>query len=328
MYRISSLLPTAFFAVLFAASGFGQTIVVAETKWDFGNVEQGHRSLKTIPIRNTGDKVLTIKRTTVSCGCLTVTTSSTFVQPKKEVDLVISLDTARVTGPIAKQVLIECDDPKNPAVPVAVEGSIYSAWTVAPININFGEVEPSKRVEKTFRLTILPKQPIKLVGFYSSTPRLLIDKKPFSIEDGTNGFDFSIRLAPETPKGPFYATIAIETDSKSLPIQEVIVTARVLGTVVARPETLAFGASKEGVTRTLKVTIEKAAGDPLTIEKISSSDTAVTTTVTEVTAGRAYLVEVNWTPVFGRNAMGKLFIVTNDPNEKLIVIPFNGAAYK
>lgn len=327
------------FAVLIAAlaaalSGAGAAIAqspkisVSETFWKFGTVDQGHRETRWIDVKNEGDAPLNLKRAGVSCGCLSASVATMVVPPGGSTRLTINLDATRVVGTIAKYVFIDSDDPKRPQVTVNVEGTVVAAWTVIPTSLNFGEIDATHCPQQIFRFTVMPKKAVKLVAVRTNTPRIVLERKPFALPDGTNGIDFTVTLAPDTPKGTFYGSIVVETDSKVMPTQEVIVNARVLGTIVTHPETLALGTAKSGETRTFKIRIDKKTGDPLAVEKISCNDKTIVITQAEVVPGRTIDLTVTWTPEFGRAALGKIFIITNDPNERLLTIPYTGSVMK
>lgn len=91
---------------------------------DFGNFKMGSTVQKSIKLRNTGKKELSIRYVQPNCPCLTVTTDKQKAKPGDEIKVTISWKSEGKHGAQNKAITIYSTDPVNPVQRVALTASI------------------------------------------------------------------------------------------------------------------------------------------------------------------------------------------------------------
>ncbi len=113
--------------LLLAACSRGQPDIAVETlRHDFGAVQQGEVATTEIPVRNTGDGVLTIETVSTSCGCTSAQVEPKTIQPGDEGRLVIHYDSGAHPdrGPIQRHIYITSNDPDEQEVEVIINADV------------------------------------------------------------------------------------------------------------------------------------------------------------------------------------------------------------
>lgn len=82
--------------------------------FDWGSVVKGERARADIPVRNLGDRPLTVEAVSTSCGCTTAKLSSMTIPPGGEARLQVEYDSGiheTDLGLMERFVFIASDDP-------------------------------------------------------------------------------------------------------------------------------------------------------------------------------------------------------------------------
>ena len=110
-------------AIVFAGSG--PSIYFPEESWDFGEITPDELPTHIFKFKNIGDEVLIIKGTRVSCeSCIDPLISIKELNPGKESELEITVNSLDMIGRFTKRVYVESNDPVNPRAVVTVSGFI------------------------------------------------------------------------------------------------------------------------------------------------------------------------------------------------------------
>jgi len=89
-------------------------LTLVEPIKDFGTVAKGEKLNWTFTVKNTGNADLEILSARPACGC-TVAEFDKVIKPGQTGKVVSVVDTAGFTGPIAKSVALETNDPAAPS---------------------------------------------------------------------------------------------------------------------------------------------------------------------------------------------------------------------
>lgn len=95
-------------------SGLQPKILVSEEEWDFGKVIQGEKPIHIFIVKNVGEGDLIIESLKPSCGCITLSISTTRIQPGESAELKVSYDTTDYVGKDEKHIHIYSNDPQVP----------------------------------------------------------------------------------------------------------------------------------------------------------------------------------------------------------------------
>jgi hypothetical protein len=103
--------------------------------FDLGTVVKGERAEAYIPVRNLGDRPLTVQAVSTSCGCTTATLSSMAIPPAGEARLRVEYDSgAHETdlGRMERFIFISSDDPDEEDVQIKVTVSVKTNQSPPP----------------------------------------------------------------------------------------------------------------------------------------------------------------------------------------------------
>ncbi len=91
---------------------------------DFGNVNMGSNVERSVKVRNTGKKELTIRFIQANCPCITVTSDKQKAKPGEEVKITIAWKSEGKHGAQNKAITIYSTDPVNPVQRVALTAQV------------------------------------------------------------------------------------------------------------------------------------------------------------------------------------------------------------
>ena len=101
-------------AGLLAACTWGAPDIDVATAYDMGTVVKGDPAVAVLAVRNLGDRPLSVKTVSTSCGCTKATLTPMIVPPGGEADLRVEYDSGahdEDLGLIERFVFISSDDP-------------------------------------------------------------------------------------------------------------------------------------------------------------------------------------------------------------------------
>ncbi len=106
----------------------GPHISFDNPRFDFGKVKEGTKITHTFKVRNLGDSTLIIEKVLTSCGCTVPTMKVSKIQPGREEDLTVVLDTSIKQGTVTKEIEVYSNDPS------AAKSSVFITATVANLH--------------------------------------------------------------------------------------------------------------------------------------------------------------------------------------------------
>ena len=153
-----------FIFIVFSAVNFAQLIgpkiVVQQSEYDFGQVNQGEKVTHVYIITNSGGDLLKITKVNASCGCTVAKPDKDELAPGESTNLVVTFDSKGRFGKQKKLIRVESNDPNNPQVILTLKGSVkmpenenasYPVFHFSETQHDFGKVKEGKVVEYTFR---------------------------------------------------------------------------------------------------------------------------------------------------------------------------------
>jgi hypothetical protein len=318
--------------VTFVVSGFlvallGATLAVAEarpilsldaTNYDFGTVAQGSKVVHEFEIRNTGKADLVVQRVAPSCGCTTTQLASPIIKPGTAEKVRVTFDTSGFIGDKTKTVLIASNDPQNPEKTVTLKGRVVSTYSVEPSRLDFGDVAPSSPLanrQKEITFSVSEGSDISITKITSLSPYLVAS--PVS----TQGHKavVKVEILPNAPKGEFRDRIVFELDRGRIASINVPVNASVKGDIRLSPETISFGVIDGSSPLERRVQFENKGAKSVSIQSITTSDAALSTSLIQIQPGRQGVLVVKVDPkrVSG-DLKATVDIKTNHPSESVV----------
>jgi len=111
--------------MIIALADSGPSIYFPEDSWDFGEIAPDELPTHIFKFENTGDEILIIKETKVSCeSCIDPIISTGELNPGEVGELKITVNSLDMIGRFTKRVYLKSNDPVNPLVTIIVSGFI------------------------------------------------------------------------------------------------------------------------------------------------------------------------------------------------------------
>ena len=119
-------------ASLLAACSWGAPDIDVATGHDMGVVVKGEPAVAELAVRNLGDRPLTVKSVSTSCGCTKATLTPMIIPPGGEAGLRVEYDSGaheQDIGLIERFVFISSDDPDEDDVRIRFTVTVEAAST-------------------------------------------------------------------------------------------------------------------------------------------------------------------------------------------------------
>ncbi len=111
-------------------------VMVEQPAFDFGIITNGSFFYHDFIIRNTGDADLIVSHVKSSCTvCLQVGISQAKIRPGGQALVYSQLDLRLMSGPVARAIMVECNDPQNPILILELSGTAIPVYQLKPLQI-------------------------------------------------------------------------------------------------------------------------------------------------------------------------------------------------
>jgi uncharacterized protein DUF1573 len=224
-------------------------IVLESPSYDFGKAANDVPLIHDFVIRNRGDSELDITNVTSSCSaCLQAGMDRTAIPPGESGVLHVRLDLRLVgEGPLSREVLVDCNDPKVGTVTVEMTGVVVPYYDISPheigIDLSQGQEEGGVEIDPQIVL-------------HAPLSRISCDDKRVAVEvaeELTGGFALTVRALPTLPHGNTVVVVALSTADPRDPPCRVVCRVHNPADLELIPERLQFSAIAEGQERVLWV---------------------------------------------------------------------------
>jgi hypothetical protein len=104
-------------------------IEITPGSFDFGEVKYGQIAEYTFKVKNSGSKILEIKKVATSCACTSAEIEKEIIEPNEEIGLRVTYNTGLMSGSHAKGeqeriIYVKTNDPINPQVEVTISAYV------------------------------------------------------------------------------------------------------------------------------------------------------------------------------------------------------------
>lgn len=307
--------------LLGSSNSFAETkpvLSLDSTVYDFGTVAQGAKVVHDFEIRNTGKADLVILRVAPSCGCTATQLANPIIKPGSSEKVRVTFDTSGFIGDKTKTVLIASNDPQNPEKLVSLKGRVVTTYAVEPSRLDFGEISPSAPLTSRQREVVFSVNEgadISITKITSLSPYVVAS--PVSTQG--NKAVVKVEILPNAPKGEFRDRIIFELDGGRIASINVPVNASMKGDIRLSPETISFGVVDGASSLERRVQFENKGAKSVTIESITTSDSAISASLIQVQPGRQGVLVVRVDPkrVSG-DIKATVDLKTNHPSESVV----------
>ena len=314
-------------------------LTLVEPIKDFGTVAKGEKLTWSFTVKNTGNADLEILSARPACGC-TVAEFDKVIKPGQTGKVVSVVDTAGFTGPIAKSVALETNDPAAPNAQITISAVVKPYVDVHPAgfvryNMLQGDVEA-----QSVTLFSDETEPFEILKVETPQEWIKVDYKKLDIplpdmgRKGQNQYRLIFTVGgPDARTGPLAERVRITTNSKHQPEFIVNVTGVIRPTYNVVPAGVNFGevAPKDNAATRAIVLKSLSMKDPesFVVEKAETSIPGLKAAVEPTSNKGEYKVTLQVADDAKVGAMeGDVKVYTNDKIKPVATIPVKGTIKK
>jgi len=229
----------------------GPRLKISHSQINLGAVWAYEETTRIVNVENIGNEPLVIDRIISLCTCVTTDHSTLTIAPGDEQSFRIMLEVSNYTKPeINGDVRIYSNDPNEPEVNIAVNGTIRPEYEISASKIDFGRIEDDS--PKSHRIVIdqKGKEPLRIEGV-SATEGL---SATFTSVPQTRGPETSaaqyfldVTLDRMPTSGSFSGKVIVQTNIVRMPVATIRVNAYAPGLEFAvSPKMIRFDEGEVG----------------------------------------------------------------------------------
>jgi hypothetical protein len=247
----------------------------SEAVFDFGSRDASEVVSHTFELKNTGTSDLVIKAVRPACGCTTAQLDKSVIPPGESSKLGAQLSLAGRSGEVQKPILIESNDPANPALQLTFKGVVGADFEFVPSILTLRKDSPESPATATTILRSLKNEPLEILNAKSNSGKLKIrwDKLP-----DVNAFQITANLEGRFQLGQYGDKIVLETNHpirKQIEISVIIIVPAPIS--VAPLKIVLDAGASEPVSRT--IILKNPTNEALQIDKIETPETTMTSKI-------------------------------------------------
>ena len=241
-------------------------IVCDQPTFDFGSRDASEVVSHTFELKNTGTSDLVITAVRPACGCTTAQLDKSVIPPGESSKLGAQLSLAGRGGEIQKPILIESNDPANPAFQLTFKGVVGADFEFTPSILTLRKDSPEAPTTASTVLKSLKNEPFEILNAKSESGKLKVRWDKFPNE---KAFQITANLEERFQPGQYGDKIVLETNHptrKQLEVRAIIIVPAPIS--VAPLKIVLDAGTSEPVTRT--IILKNPASEALQIDKIET----------------------------------------------------------
>ena len=311
-------------------------LTIVEPVKEFGEVAKGDKIDWSFAIKNTGDSDLDIIAARPSCGC-TVADFDKVIKPGDTGKVTAHIDTSAFSGPIAKTITLETNDPTSPTSQLTLHAIIKPFVDAYPAGfVRFNMLQGDTQTQ-SITLYSAEDTPFEITNVQVPGDWLQVHTHKLDEAErlemgrpGQNQYRIDISVGGNDAKiGPMADKVEIFTNSKHQPLYPISVTGVIRPRYRVEPEVLNFGEvapTDAAATRSVLLhSNDLQAPQDFVVTKVESSTPAVTTAFKALAQKGDYEVTLQ----VARSAKpgdidGTVTIYTTDKVRPVVTVPVKG----
>jgi hypothetical protein len=252
------------------------------------------------------------------------TLSSSTIKPGASEKIHVVFDTAGFLGSKNKIITIVSNSSDSANSIVRLTGRVVSGISISPDRVEFGEVSSASSLPtrtREFSVELEHSDSPRVASVKSLSKYLSVRK----VRSEATREVFSVVLDSTAPKGDLRDRLVIEFEGGKQASINAPVTASVLGDLRITPATVSFGLMTGTKPLERRLRFENNSGKKVEIERISSSNPAVSAVVIDVDSGRHGVIVVTLDPTrVNGDLKANLDFKTSHPTESLLSVGVYG----
>ncbi len=285
--------------------------VCDQPTFDFGSRDASEVVSHTFELKNTGTSDLIITAVRPACGCTTAQLDKSVIPPGESSKLGAQLSLAGRSGEIQKPILIESNDPANPALQLSIQGKVSTEFVIVPSILTLRQSAPEQPPSGSVQI-ISARRPFRITRIESSDPFVRVRADP--MPDGlSQQISASLEKIPDSDPQPFLITL--HTDIPRMPSIDIPAMVVQLKKIIIAPERIVLRKGDEGGRK--QFVIKSADGTPLEITEILTHDPSVKVDYSATKSSIRFTVR----GLRGQGANGRKAIIVTFSNGESVQVP-------
>lgn len=306
-------------------------LTVSQSETDLGTIMDVDKTKFKIEFTNSGDGVLVVSRVQPSCGCTAAKPNKTEYMPGEKGQIEGEFDPRNKEGPQAKTITIFTNDPDHPSTVVTFKSVVQPLVKLEPKVLNFGKVDKTQGKSMfvtltcgsaDFKATLATGSDDRFVASVVKTEEVDIGGKKL------HRSTVEVKLSPGAKVGRGTSTIAIRTNEARADLLNVQVVADITGELEVTPSPATLGNLPSGQPFESKITLRSKTGKAIKIKAVElrrPTNLGLETTLASSETNTVHTITIKGVAPQRSGAMqGELAVLTDEPGEEEIKIPFYG----
>ena len=247
-------------------------IFCEEATFDFGSKDSSEIVDHTFVLKNTGSSDLVITAVRPACGCTAAELTQSIIPPGECAKLTAKLTLAGRNGQVQKPILIESNDPANPALQLVMKGVIGTDFQITPSTMVLRKDSPDAPATASVIVKSMKNEKFEISDAKSHGGRLKLRWDKFPDE---NSYQITANLEERLAAGQYEDRITLETNHQTRKQLEISVIVIVPSPIAVAPLKIVLDSTSTApVSRT--IILKNPAKDTLSIDKIETPDPSMT----------------------------------------------------
>jgi hypothetical protein len=261
------------------AAGMGLANLLAEPRivcdqptFDFGSRDASEVVEHTFTLKNSGTTDLVISAIRPACGCTAAELTQSTIPPGESAKLSAKLTLAGRNGQVQKPILIESNDPANPALQLVMKGVIGTDFQIMPSTMVLRKDSPDAPATASVIVKSMKNENFEITDAKSEGGKLKVRWDKFPDE---NSYQITANFEERLAAGQYEDKITIETNHPTRKQLEISVIVVVPSPIAVAPLKIVLDSSSTApVSRT--IILKYPSKDTLSIDKIETPDPSMT----------------------------------------------------
>jgi hypothetical protein len=290
-------------------------IVCDQPTFDFGSRDASEVVGHTFKLKNSGTTDLVISAVRPACGCTAANLTRQTIPPGESAELSTQLTLAGRSGELHKSILIESNDPANPALQLALVGKTAADFEIQPSLLVLRKDSPSKPATGSVQIRATDGSAFEIGELLSASGKIKLRADPMP---SGNAYQISANLENDLPPGDHSEQITITTNLKGGRTANIGVLVLVPAPISVAPSKIVLEENPDSVvTRT--IILKAPQNEKIEIASIETPDPAITT---QVQALGVFGVRVTFGNITPKGDLDSKVVVVRLASGQVVEIPF------
>ena len=289
----------------------------------FGSVKEGEAITHEFIVKNVGDEPLEIERIQPACGCTVAEVGDKAIKPGESTPLAVTFHTAGFQGYKVKTVRIYSNDPTQPSEVLTLKGTIATEVEVSPSRLYFGSVKKGEELSREISIKLNSKSKnLKITSVYPRSEHI----EAVNVSKKNKSRVVKVVLKKDAPIGVLRSRLIVKTNSRSKPVVNVPIFARIEGNLTLSPRDISFGLVRGPLTEPLtqSVTLNNSSGESVHIKSIKSSNPSLSVQVEKSGDAKGYQINVSVDESTTGPFRAEITIETDNQEQATLKLPVYG----